>query len=568
MRGASARGVIAVTGTLVVALAGAWPGMLAADIPKELYDGVGLSPDASPRDLYDAITKRYLDPKQGAGKGQYAELWQPIPMSKYFDPHSFYEPPATVKEVVGREDCTDCHKDETPGWVRAWKGSVHANLDEIRALQPADPRYYKKAKLETVERNLRSMGKLGVTENLREVGCIDCHANVNTKQKIDHRKDLRLPTAEVCGTCHLQEFAERESERDTAVWPQDQWPKGRPSHALDYHANVETGIWAGMAQREIAEGCTACHHNQNKCDTCHTRHTFSVAEARKPEACATCHNGIDHNNIESYQLSKHGSVYAMHGHDWNWEVPLKDALARSGQTAPTCQLCHMEYQGKFGHNVVRKVRWANYPSVPGIAENIDSDWSKQRLEAWVKTCTQCHAERFARSYLDLIDKATLQGLAKFKEARAVVEKLHKDGLLPGQKTNRPAPPAPEKDGTLQFFQLFWAEGNNPTAVEYEGTAMGENELSKLHVGVAHVNPNGWTYSQGWQSLVRAYARIMDYDTQIRERAAMKVARLEAGKRHSLFEPDSGAKKASLGGLGSLMLVAGGLMLWRSRRRKD
>ena len=28
-------------------------------------------------------------------------------------------------------------------------------------------------------------------------------------------KDLRMPTADVCGTCHLQEFAERESERDT-----------------------------------------------------------------------------------------------------------------------------------------------------------------------------------------------------------------------------------------------------------------------------------------------------------------------------------------------------------------
>ena len=25
------------------------------------------------------------------------------------------------------------------------------------------------------------------------------------------------------------------------------------------------------------------HHNQNKCDTCHTRHEFSVVEARKTE---------------------------------------------------------------------------------------------------------------------------------------------------------------------------------------------------------------------------------------------------------------------------------------------
>jgi hydroxylamine dehydrogenase len=287
-----------------------------------------------------------------------------------------------------------------------------------------------------VEKNLRSMGKLGASQNLKEVSCIDCHVDIGTTKKADHRKDLRLPTAEVCGTCHLEQFAERESERDTQIWPQNQWPAGRPSHALDYRANVETGIWAGMPQREVAEGCTTCHHNQNKCDTCHTRHEFSVVEARKPEACAICHRGIDHNNYENYIMSKHGSTYTTLGNKWNWEVELKDAYTKGGMTAPTCQTCHMEYNGKFSHNVVRKVRWANYPSVPGIAEHINDKWFEQRKESWIETCTQCHGERMARSYFELIDKATLQGLEKFQEARAVVDKLYADGLLPGQKTNR------------------------------------------------------------------------------------------------------------------------------------
>ncbi len=78
-----------------------------------------------------------------------------------------------------------------------------------------DPLYYKKEKLEEVEGNLRSMGKLGADEKLKEVGCIDCHVEVNAKKKADHTKDLIMPTADVCGTCHLREFAERESERDT-----------------------------------------------------------------------------------------------------------------------------------------------------------------------------------------------------------------------------------------------------------------------------------------------------------------------------------------------------------------
>jgi len=134
------------------------------------------------------------------------------------------------------------------------------------------------------------MGRLGANEKLKEVGCIDCHVDINAKGKADHMKDLRMPTADVCGTCHLAEFAERESERDTLIW---RTSNGRrtSSHALDWKANVEVAVFAAMPQREIAEGCSMCHTNQNKCDSCHTRHEFSAAESRKPEACATCHSG-------------------------------------------------------------------------------------------------------------------------------------------------------------------------------------------------------------------------------------------------------------------------------------
>lgn len=563
-----------VLGLVFLFLAGI-AGGAAADIPKELYEGIGVRSDASPKLLYEALVKRYRDPAQGAGKGKYADLWQPIPFSKYFDPHSFYAPPSTVSEVAGRADCVECHLKETPGWVHQWKQSAHANLGRIRALEPSDVRFYQKAKLEEVERNLRSLGKLGANEALREVGCIDCHVDVNLARKADHRKDLRMPTAEVCAACHLSEFAERESERDTAVWPKGvERTKGRPSHALDYQDNVETGIWAGMPQREIAEGCTACHMNQNKCDTCHTRHSFSLVEARKPEACGTCHSGIDHNNIENYLSSKHGVNYLTLGSSWNWNVPLKDGLTKGGQTAPTCQTCHMEFNGKYGHNVVRKVRWANYPMVPGIAEAVvDSDWSRQRLGAWVKTCTQCHSERFARAYLELMDKATLQGVQKVKEAQAVVQKLYDDGLLPGQKTNRPAPPAPEKDAPMEFFQLMWSKGNNPTAVELEGKVLAENLLPKLFVGVAHVNPGGWTYTESWEQINAGYSRIMDYDTQLRERAAAAKPRSTSSLPErtllALFAPQRDERDLWAAGFGGAMLLGGVALLWRSRRgRRD
>ena len=539
-----------------------------AEIPKETRDALKLDRSATPRQLYDALVKRYKDPAQGAGRGSHAKYWEPIPFSKYLDPESFYKPPSTVKEVASREQCVKCHADESPVWVNAWKKSAHANLDRIRRLNPNDATFYKKTKLEEVESNLRSLGKLGASEQLREVGCIDCHVDVNAKKRADHRTDLRMPTADVCATCHLQEFAERESERDTLTWPKDQWPKGRPSHALDYQANVETTTWAGMQQREIAEGCTMCHQNQTKCDGCHTRHEFSVVEARKPQACAMCHSGIDHNNWENYQLSKHGTNVATRGDSWNWNVPLAEAFSKGGQTAPTCQTCHMEYQGRYSHNMVRKVRWANYPRNAGIAENIKSEWSGKRLEAWVKTCTNCHSETLSRSYLELMDKGTFQALALYQEANKVVQKLYDEKLLPGQITNRPAPPPPDVEGMGQFYSFFLARGNNPALVEFIELNMGENQLPKTHVALAHVNPGNWSYSDGYEQLNFMYTQIMDEDVKIREMVALKerVARLETTKRTSLLDTDSSTTLASLGGLGGAMLAAGGVAVVGWRRR--
>ena len=90
---------------------------------------------------------------------KYGQYWEPIPFSKYLDPASFYKPPTSVKDIATRQQCVKCHTDESPGWVAMWKRSAHANLDKIRKLTPKDDTYYKKAKLEAIETNLRSLGQ-------------------------------------------------------------------------------------------------------------------------------------------------------------------------------------------------------------------------------------------------------------------------------------------------------------------------------------------------------------------------------------------------------------------------
>lgn len=538
-----------------------------AAIPDELFAALGLSRNASPKELYDKLVERYRDPARGAGKGAFADLWEPIAISKYFDPATFYEPP-DVALVAKREECVTCHEKVNPGWVHSWAKSAHGNLQAIRALPAGDPRAYKKEIVAEVEANLRSMGLLGADQPLAQVSCIDCHVGVG-RTEANHKTDLEMPDGATCGQCHLQQFAERESERDTLTWPQGQWPAGRPSHALSYRANVETAIWAAMQEREVAEGCTQCHTTQNTCNQCHTRHEFAAAEARRPEVCANCHNGVDHNEYENYLLSRHGILFQANAEKWDWNVRLADAYAH-GQKFPTCQTCHMEFEGKYSHNMVQKVRWGFAP-MKSIADNLGHPWFEKRKESWITSCGQCHSQSFARAWFGMIDKGTTAGIGLVEEARAIMTKLHQDKLLVGQTTNRPDPPKPDKDEAGGFFGLFWSKGNNPTRIDVEFAEMWEQHIMRHFKGLAHVNPGGFTYTDGWSKLIRSLARIRDEDTRLRERAALQ-ARVEAlegqqGRRQGLLEPPT--RHALLGfgmaGAGLVMLGVPAFLRRRGRR---
>ncbi|MCG8325388.1 MAG: hypothetical protein MI673_07715, partial [Thiotrichales bacterium] len=152
---------------------------------------------------------------------------------------------------------------------------------------------------------------------------------------------------------------------------------------------------------------------------------------------------------------------------------------------------------------------------------LDHPWFEERKKAWEKTCANCHSPRFAKAWLDTADKGTIQGLEVEQEAKQIVQKLYDDGLMVGQKTNRPAPPEPEKDAPGAFFGLFWAKGNNPSFIDRTHAEMWEHDLIKHYKGLFHVNPGGFTYSEGWARLMRRYTEIQDENTRIREMAALK-----------------------------------------------
>ncbi len=569
-----ARGLMAVC---IAALTATGNAKIWDTVPDETLKALNISRDASTKELYDALAVRY---KANLTKGKLAKWWEPAPMDQYFAPSLFYKPPALDIDVT-RAQCVECHQSVTHGWVKSWQKSVHANLDQIRGLPASDSRAYKKDIIAEVEAGLREQQLLPAGQDLKEVACVDCHMGVG-KAGGNHQRDLVLPSRAVCGTCHVKQFAEAESERDTQVWPQKQWAQGHPSHAVDYTANVETATWAALQQREVAAGCTMCHYNQAKCDGCHTRHEFSTVEARKPEACATCHNGVDHNEFEQYMLSKHGTAYQTLGDKWDWNARLSDAYAKGGVGAPTCQTCHMEYKGQYSHNVTRKVRWGFLP-FKSIADNLEHPWFKERKDAWVQTCTQCHSARFATTYLDMSDSGIKEGVKLVEETRKVVQKLYDDKLLVGQKTNRPAFPEPEKDEPGAFSSFFFSKGNNATLVDRTFAEMWEQHAARYMKGLQHVNPGGWTYSHGWSDLIKDQTLINEHDTLLREKARMeqRLQKLEAGpakrKTSSWFNRDADeslttavldtVNESPLLAAGAFAVLGGGLVFGGRRRSR-
>ena len=95
-------------------------------------------------------------------------------------------------------------------------------------------------------------------------------------------------------------------------------------------------------------GCEQCHSvgkpnpdgTIGTCTACHTRHTSSVALARQPRTCGQCHLGPDHSQIEIYEESKHGVMFAAQERLMNLSVA-PNKLTTRDMFVPTCATCHM-----------------------------------------------------------------------------------------------------------------------------------------------------------------------------------------------------------------------------------
>jgi hypothetical protein len=312
---------------------------------------------------------------------------------------------------------------------------------------------------------------------------------------------------------------------------------------------MPTAHWQPMALMEGMKGCGGCHKIGLKseaeikelkksgpgfgiasCDACHTRHTFSVQEAKQPQACQTCHMGFDHPQWEMYSGSKHGVRYLL---KQNKTLPPTAA-------APTCQTCHMQggnhaVRTAWGFLAVRlpmpdDKQWTadrvtilqglgvldpdgkptgrlDVVKAANVARLTQEDWQKER-DKMIKTCNRCHSINFAKGELAKGDQMIKEADRLMADAILTVAGLYKDGIVPKPKNY--AYPFPD---LLTFH-------DSPTVIEQKLFVMFLEHRMRSFQGTFHANPD-YAFWYGWSEMQRDLTEIKEKAAEMREKAKKK-----------------------------------------------
>jgi hypothetical protein len=410
--------------------------------------------------------------------------------------------PAAPKPSTA-DSCVECHNRITPGIVADWQLSKHSQND---------------------------------------VGCATCHGGQHNSMTDVAAAKVVLP--ETCATCH-----------DTQM---DQFRKGKHARAWAAMKAMPTLHWQPMALVEGLKGCGGCHRVGLKteaetreliakgsgggaisCDVCHTRHLFSIDEAKSPQACRTCHMGADHPQWEMYSSSKHGVRFGLK----QTRVLPEDAAA------PTCQSCHVREgnhanRTSWGYLALRlpypqNAQWAKdrtaildalgildpsgHPT-PRWTAIQDSDMLRTTEEEWqaerekdLKTCNDCHSINFARSELDKGDQMIREADALMAEGIRTVAGLYQDGVLK------------KPEAYSYAFPDLFALHDAPTVIEQKLFTLFHEHRMRTFQGAFHCNPD-YSLWYGWSAMQTTLGEIREKAAELRAVAGKTGQPAPAGKK--------------------------------------
>ncbi len=315
------------------------------------------------------------------------------------------------------------------------------------------------------------------------VSCLDCHQPAPGQQKVDHNGFVISDhlTAGNCRSCHegiYQEFLR--SRHAAPSWAAVHGEQGLTPEQVNFSEQFQPGgtrrppnpLVAPEGHPAITAGCEQCHSvgrpnadgTIGTCTDCHSRHTSSVELARLPTTCAQCHMGPDHSQIEIYNESKHGVMFAAQRNLLNLRADPRTLTTRD-MFVPTCATCHMSgINGlKVTHNPSDRLGWYLADAVTTRRPNY--------LQAQInmkQVCTQCHTQALVDRVYAQAEQVVASTNAKVLAAKAIIDGLHKDGILPNKPFTQPI--------DFTYFNLWHYDGRTTK----HGAFMGGSDFVQWH----------------------------------------------------------------------------------------
>ena len=325
-------------------------------------------------------------------------------------------PTATPAPKISAEaqTCVACHKNTTAGIVKDWQESKHvvAGVDCVTCHGAAN---------KGTRPDVKDHQGFKIVVLVTPKDCQGCHAKEGAEFLASRHADAASfigsldnilgeiigggPAANAgCKQCHGSQVLAKDGELDPATWP-------------------NTGI--GRLNPDNSKG---------SCTSCHSRHAFSVAQARAPEVCGKCHIGPDHPQEEVWQESKHGARYyelLAQGDTLNLNLPAGKWLpGRDYSAGPTCASCHVSATPNqpVTHDVGARISWTLRPAISTKL----ADWEKKRANMQ-DVCAQCHGSTFTKDFYVQFDAVVNLYNTKFgTPAKTIMDKLTAANKLTAQ----------------------------------------------------------------------------------------------------------------------------------------
>ncbi len=297
------------------------------------------------------------------------------------------------------------------------------------------------------------------------IGCMACHQAAEGDPDLWRHEGYlvaTVPSPKDCASCHEKEYKE--------------FTASHHAKAAQFIGSLDNILGEVVEGTQAANlGCKQCHGSVVKidakglplpggwpntgigrvnpdgslgtCTACHTRHMFSKAQAREPRTCGRCHMGPDHPQVEIYEESKHGIMFAAHRAAMRLDAD-QWIVGKTYTAAPTCATCHMAATPTQAstHDVGARISWTLRPLFSKRLEN----WEEKRA-AMTKVCLECHGQNWVTNYMQMFDDAVEHYNTKFAgPANDVMERLKAAGKIT---------PTPFDDAIeWTFYELWHHEG--------------------------------------------------------------------------------------------------------------